>query len=635
MKISLKKIKDSSTESSAIKIGEYFLLITDDKFILNIKNGSKQFFFEGEIYYYVEQDKTFTVSKNEYPGFLKKRLENFEVSEFINSVEGIYNAVYINTEKNEAIIFCDYLNRKNFFYTEKDESFIASTSLENIVNEFSELKYNQLGLLSYITMGYTPIYQTLYDGINRFKSNEYIKIANGKILQDFFSENYSIEKYNDSHLNKYDSLLSNSILSRSSSKNVVLNSGGWDSTSIIYHLLKSHNTGSVDSVVYETKLKSGEIYNVYEVDKVKRISDYYGIKSEKIEIDFGDKKLINDWEKIRSEMKNYHTYFFVDMPKAVNDIATRNKSASIFSGEASDSIHNFGFSQFVSVTYQSRELREYGDKMKSYLFSPSFYTKVLNDTYSGDKVFQFFEFYFNSYRKISAKDKLNFYFKSFMLSSERIPFAKIFSSPLANDYLNSSYQINIDENIFDDLIDKTSNENLYYSLLQLYRAYHFHSPQIEVKHSPLRSAGENCKIPFLDSSLVKYMYSMPEGWGRGLELRPTKYPLRYLANEKWDIPVDILEESGAHSYIAETDKRWNYSGGSWSLAAETIYNSVFGEHYKLILSEIEIEKYFYPEYFDTKALKQIMNDFVSGKQDLVHCNLIYKLGVLFFIGLYD
>lgn len=640
MKVTFNKIPQSVTDNFLINIGGNSLVISDTKYVLSIENKNKQIFFEGEIYYHVKDNKTYPLKKNEYAEFLRKKLQDFNVTEFINSVEGIYNAVYVDKEKDEAVIFCDYLNRKNFFYTEADSSFIAATSLENIISDVSEIKYNQQGLLSYLTVGYTPAYQTFYEGINRFTNNEYVKIQNGKFLHEFFSEKYLIEEYDKSYIDKYDDLISNAILSRSTDNNFVLNSGGWDSTSIIYHLLKSHDASKVNSVVYEMKLRGGDVFNVYEVDKVKRISEYYGINSEKIEIDFNDKKLINDWESISSELKNYHTYFFVDMPKAVHDIASRNKNASIFSGEASDSIHNFGFSQFVAVTYDNKELREYGDKMKSYLFGPSFFTKIQNNSFTDDKVFQFFKYYFGeenfeNTNDLKKNDLLNSYFKSFMLSSARVPFAKVAGNEFASDSLQNDFNSGLSENIFNALVSDTTSQNLYYSLLQIYRYYHFHSPQIEVKHSPLRHKGENCKIPFLDSSLLKFMYSMPESWGRGLELKPTKYPLRYLAHERWNIPVHILEEPGAHSYIAESDKRWSYSGGSWNMNCETIYNSVFGERFKSILSEIDLEKYFSPEYFKTDLMKKAVDDFINGKQDLRNSGLIYKLGSLFFIGLYD
>lgn len=233
MKITFKKSQENLEEGNLIQLGTGALLISDTKYILNVKNGNKQFFFEGEIYYSIKNGNIRQIKKDEYTEFLKKELENFNPEEFINSVEGIYNVLYIDSDKNEAVIFCDYLNRKNFFYTQKNNSFIAVTSLDNIIGELSEIKYNQEGLLSYITMGYTPVHQTLYENISRFKTNEFIRISNDELSYEYISENYEIQDYDKSYIDKYDALISNSILSRSGDTNYVLNSGGWDSTSII------------------------------------------------------------------------------------------------------------------------------------------------------------------------------------------------------------------------------------------------------------------------------------------------------------------------------------------------------------------------------------------------------------------
>lgn len=627
MKISFKKSVLPSDESITLKLGENFLSISDSKFVINLKEGSKQFFFEGELYYSIIDGKYSQIRKNECSEFLKRRLNKFDVVEFINSVEGIYNCVYVDEEKKSLIIFCDYLNRKNFFYTKKGGEIYFSTSLNSIIPEISEVEYNQDSLQSYLTLGYTPIDKTFYKGINRFKSNEFIEIVEGKIEHKIFPEEQKIENYDDSHLAKYDELLSNSIISRSSLHNIVLNSGGWDSTSIIYHLTKSYPSEKINSLVYETKLSDGQIFNVYESNKVKRISEFYSVKSDICEVDFNNKNLLNDWESVKAEMKNYHTYFFVDMPKVVAHAVNNGaEDISIFSGEASDSIHNFGFSQFVSVNYGNKQLREYADKMKSYLFGPTFFLKIKNNTYKEDKVFQFFKFYFSEenfekFEDANSEEALISYLISFMLSPQRVPFSKVADRKFT-------------DGIFSSIASKISRENLYYFLIQLYRAYHFHSSQIEVKHTPLRKFGANCKIPFLDSSLVKYMYSMPENWGRGLELRPTKYPLRKLAKEKWNMPNQILEESGPHSYISESDKRWNYSGGNWNIYCETIYKSVFTDYFKSVLYEIDIEKYFNPEFFDIVQMKNVIKDFINGKEDNKHAAFIYKLGLLFSIGLY-
>ena len=35
------------------------------------------------------------------------------------------------------------------------------------------------------------------------------------------------------------------------------------------------------------------------------------------------------------------------------------------------------------------------------------------------------------------------------------------------------------------------------------------------------------KLPFWDNRIQSFLSAMPESWGRGLELKPTKYPLKW------------------------------------------------------------------------------------------------------------
>jgi hypothetical protein len=489
-------------------------------------------------------------------------------------------------------------------------------------------------------VGYTPIYQTFYEGIERLNNNEYLVIKNEEVYHEFFNENYLIENYEESYLEKYDDLITNAVTSRSNSLNYILNSGGWDSTAIIYLLTKCCEADKINSVVYLTKLSDGTIYNIYEEEKVKKISDYYGINSEQIEIDYSGNSMVDDMNVLKDDMKKYHTYFFIDMPKTIAKISSENNNCSVFSGEASDSIHNFGFSQFVSVSYENKKLREYADKMKNYLYGPTFYRKILNNSYTNDSVFQFFNFYFgkDKFENVSKiKDELlTFsYLKSFMFPGGRVPFYKTSSSYFSSVALNIKFNKNISEKIFSPVISNMSADNLYYSLLQIYRSYHFHSPQIAVKHTPLRKYGESRMLPFLDMRMVKFMYSMPESWGRGLEMKPTKYPLKHLAHTKWEIPVDILESTKAHSYIAEHDKKWSYSGGKWNINCEVIYNSTLGQYSKEVLNNINLEKYFSSQYFEVDKMQKVVKDFVNGKEDLENAGLIYNLCILFLIGVYE
>ena len=68
-------------------------------------------------------------------------------------------------------------------------------------------------------------------------------------------------------------------------------------------------------------------------------------------------------------------YFWDDLAKYV---ATYHKGKSIFCGEISDGVHNFGFAQYATIlNHPDLGFREYADKMGVYLFGPSFLNTLL------------------------------------------------------------------------------------------------------------------------------------------------------------------------------------------------------------------------------------------------------------------
>ena len=60
------------------------------------------------------------------------------------------------------------------------------------------------------------------------------------------------------------------------------------------------------------------------------------------------------------------------------------KGHTVFNGDASDSFHNFGFCQYHNVVHPKKGFQEYIDKMSSYLWGPTFFSRVLDDTYQSD-----------------------------------------------------------------------------------------------------------------------------------------------------------------------------------------------------------------------------------------------------------
>ena len=78
-------------------------------------------------------------------------------------------------------------------------------------------------------------------------------------------------------------------------------------------------------------------------------------------------------------LKKFH---FVSLPainqmKLCKKISQNYNGETFFTGEGSDGLQNFGFSQYATL-YQdkSRDFREYSDKMMSYLFGPTFLDKI-------------------------------------------------------------------------------------------------------------------------------------------------------------------------------------------------------------------------------------------------------------------
>ena len=138
--------------------------------------------------------------------------------------------------------------------------------------------------------------------------------------------------------------------------------------------------------------------------------------------------------------------------------------------------------------------------------------------------------------------------------------------------------------------------------------------------------GIDVNLPFKDSRLIKFLSEMPESWGRGLEMRPTKYPLKNFLKNKIDYPYHL--QTGPHSYLYDTDHEFDH-------AAEWNYRSSFNMQYRNILSKRAYKNILSEEFFNISYLDKIVTNYINGKEvakekhDLE--NLIY-FSVMGFYG---
>jgi hypothetical protein len=619
----------------AASFGAQQLNLLDLGGAIHFQSEGIEVYLEGVFYYVTEDEQPIVISEDSTIEMLRSAFRKYGSERFSQHVEGMYVGLWIDQDQGCAGLFGDAFNRLALYWHEEKGSLVASTKLLDVVHLSSG--YDQYSLYSYLFLGYPGGKDTFYKGISRLGSDEHLRFSSQGLERRQLSQIKKIQKLDKSELDRYDALLSNAVGARSAKTNVVMNSGGWDSTSLIFQLTRHHEAKCIQSAVFDVILPDGQSFNTYEVDKAKRIADFYGIKTDRAIIDYSDKGLLDYWDSKRDLLRENHTYFWLHHLKIADQIGEGSEAGTrVFNGEASDSIHNFGFSQFVSVNYDNMQLREYADKAKSYLYGPSFFDTVLKGTYHDDKVLNFFHGYygaekFDSLHGASESHRRMSYFQAFMLSYPRVPFAK-WQTSVATAELQRSYANFVSETYFSDITTQAQPDTLYYWLLQLYRRFHFHSFQISINHTALAPHGLSCSIPFQDMQLVDFMYQMPEDWGRGLELRTTKYPLRHLAEHKWRMPLHILTEPGPHSYIAESDRRWSYAGGSWNIYCEIMFKSVFKSYFQTTLKDAKLEDVFDGALFNLTAMQEAVNCYVAGEERIQDVSLLFRLATLLSIG---
>lgn len=623
-----------------IQIGDKFVNLILGKSCKTIEFDQFKIFIEGELYYLnnLDQNNQDTNDTN-FKNALFQIVKDNGIISLPKFLEGSYMLCWFDNKKNEFGMLNDNFSRIKSYYVNIGDDFEISSQLKDVINQSNG--YDQLSLYSYILLGYTAEKDTFYSKIKRLASNEYFLInTKGVQKKNIKEEPKSIQNYSNNQINYYDKIFTNSVSSRAGKHNIVMNSGGWDSTSILYKLCETQQNKNISTAVFDVILPNGQSYNKYEVDKVERIGKYFNVNTEKAIVNYSDSKLLDYWESHLDNMKSNHMYFWLHHLKVSNiDSLNINSGARIFNGECSDSIHNFGFSQFVSVNYKNMQLREMADKAKSYLYGPTFFGHLEDDTFYNDETFNFFYKYFgkeqfSNFKDTDKKIKLSNYFESFMLSGARVPFASWQQNEITSDKLRDNYLGHIRSEYLEDAINQCNSRTLYYWLLQLYKRFHFNSNQIGVTQVAMNLKNAHCVMPFLDTQLINFMYQMPEDWGRGLELRTTKYPLRFLSEHKWKMPINILMEKGPHSYISENDNKWSYAGGDWSIYCEIMFRSVFKNYFKKIFIDTKLEDIFDANYFQLDKLNLIIKNYINDIENPKDVNVLFRLAMLFSIGLY-
>lgn len=638
MKIEWAKNKVEGVEKGKKLFASNNIRLSSTEEVITVGLDDKRtIYFEGEFFYCYRPGVRVTYLKKD-SGLVEKLADVFRnntISNAVSCLEGEYIGVLVDEKEGIVKLFSDILGKVNVYWAEKENDLIVSTNLEDVVSFFDGLDYDQIALMMQLTLNYTPKLHTFYKQIRRLGVGESMVLGSNRYsIEKHKTEILPIRKYDENDLESYWNIFQDAVYSRASDKlNWVTASGGWDSTSLTAMLLKEFDSKKVRSILGEMKYseKTGT-YNPFEVEKVKRTSDFFGIEYDIVPF-VVDRDMVDYWVKHAPFFKKNYVYYWLFIPK-LWDFITENHSISgavVYHGDISDSIHNFGFSQYATIIHDSADFSEYADKMNCYLYSPSFFSKVKKGTFKDDFVYRFFK---------QLKGEENFddsdtdrdlfmkkYFLPIILWGARIPFYNSFGS--ANFFTKEAKEELfswIFDNYVGNLVDQMNETNLYAIFMEAYKSIHFQGTNRTMFPTSLSANGIPCAQPFYDSRMIDFTAAMPESWGRGLEFNNVKYPLKWVLRNKVKFPLDIIGKS-PHSYVFEVTD-------SHSPTGDIIYNSGMKDYIKDVMSTRSYKEIMSDEYFDFKYIDRMIDKYLKDEELGEDEGFFSRLFMLMSIGWY-
>ena len=358
--------------------------------------------------------------------------------------------------------------------------------------------------------------------------------------------------------------------------------------------------------------KATNVINSFEIEKIKKIGKFFGIRPEIVPFDFKSKAIVDHWRDLLSFYKSRHIYTLVthNYSRVAEGLTSLiGSSGIIFNGETSDSFHNFGFSQFGTFFHTVKSFTEYADKMNCYLYGPTFFKKVLEGSYANDKVFQIFQRMNPQVRwaeKFSSrKEKIQRFLSPLFYGAPRIPFAKNHENPALREFTQRKTAEFLFNECFQKL-DSMTSENIYSWIIYLYHSMHSQGSTVNVQKHAMEKEGHGWRSPFNDVRLVELLSQAPESWGRGLDLNHTKYPLKWLLKSRLKFPYSLLE-TGPHSYLYDVLE-------GFSLTREIVYRSGVSDFFRQIIQSKPYHSLLDDRAFNTKYLDSLTDAYLQKKE---------------------
>lgn len=594
--------KNNSTNSIELK-GINFSIAKSDEIKIKRKNISLAVY--GDFY---EKNTEALLGK-----ILDNSLDHGVIIKAIKSqIDGRYLFVITDDQSDKVYVSIDKLGKQNLFYRKIEENFYISNEIGSLKST-GQVSYDSFAV-SHIMINSTgpraPRKHSTYKEIKGLGVNEYLVLTQNSLeTAQFEYDLQKIQNYSPEKLEEYGQLFLDAVKRMSNPhENIVLLSSGWDSTAILATLVHLHGPKAVKAVTWKLSIseRSG-VFNQFEIDRAKKFCDYYGVPLEIVETNY----VTNSgglFEEVLPFLKKYGYFAFTAfshyfVTRKANEIKKTSHPA-VFSGEISDGVHNLGFSQYVSTFHADPYFREYSDKMRSYLYGPTFIKSCKDGKGVQDPIYNFFKARFGNAKfdnpKTNETDLLKQFLTSFFGRNERMPFISVDNYKMLNESGKIAYDSTLESQYLKDFTP-TNEDTFYSAVIALYNSFHWNGSSVNTLYNAAEEHGLSMRLPFHDNKLQSFLEAMPENWGRGLDFNNTKYPLKHYL-KTIDYPFEL--QSGPHSYLYDVDESYLNPPMEWVMYSMT-------KVYKQCLKDFDFDK-LDSEYFNVSYLKQISQEYLDN-----------------------
>ena len=542
--------------------------------------------------------------------------DDFAIEELICAIQKILKGKYLGLLRDasqSSYYFSDYFGRSDLFYSVTDNAITLAEKLpDNVGSEF-----DNVGLTQILITGVgprPPKKHTIFKEVSKLGFAEFLCIENNAInIRPIPRQKFSIKDFTDHNGEEFGKAFLDILDEHASlNENFLYFSSGWDSTSILACLAKLRCKKSIRPIIARVTInKEDGPFNLFEIEKAKKFTDYYGVGLEIIDIDYGTsgKEII---EKAKKYKLKYGYYgYTVNWHYLVAEHISKLKSSEssvVFSGEISDGLQNFGFSQYVSSLHPDLGFREYADKMRSYLYGPSFRHASRKKQAGSDEIAKFFkpdftDVFHETIVELSDDEQDLRLLNSFFSSLERFPFSNLESSKILTKLGSEQHVRELNRHYFNKYLP-ISDQNWYSTLIELYSSFHWNGSSVNTLYTANEEFNNTLILPFYDERLVEYFSKVPEKYGRGLDLHKTKHFLKNFLSRDMDYPLELQE--GPHSYLYDVDGRFiNPNEGYVYGSLYNFYTELLDERFLKLLN---------PQYFDVAHLSSIISQYKSGER---------------------